>query len=112
MGRALLGLNRTRRRDRREPAGWRNLHKVAGGHSDYEIGNAKISKRLQDTDGLNQVSSQRSRDERTGAKAADGDSCNQAPSIWKPLNQHRNRDDVTKPESDASDEAVTQIEPP
>src|SRR5260370_903091 len=47
-----------------------------------------------------------------GAEASDGNARHQSTTSGKPLHQDRDRNDVGKTESDAADDAVSQVEPP
>src|SRR5258707_3385583 len=101
-----------RRPSLRLPAIRRILHKVARGYRDNQKGDAEISKCLQYAYALNQSCCNGRSNQSAGSEASDGNARHQSTTIRKPLYQDRDRNDVGKTESDAADNAVSQVKPP
>src|SRR4029077_20268079 len=91
------------------PALRRILHEHAGNDCDDEIADAEVSKCAQDADALNESRRHRRGDECAGSESADRDASDESSFIGKPFYQHGHGNDVTKAETDAADQSVTDV---
>ncbi len=77
-----------------------------------KINHAEVGERVQDANTQDEARCDGRGDERAGAEAAHGDARDETAAIREPLDEHGDGNDVSKAETDAADNSVTEVEPP